>query len=507
MWLHQEPFAFWQDRDLYRNVEDLSVREEDINNAIYMNDKDPCRVTTLMNKVMRGKPIKMIVIGGSNSAGGGITDHRRLFHRLFSQWWSQVILPNTGSKLTVENLSLGGTGSDFFTFCLQNFISKNDEPDIVLIELSVNDYGYLHGKTTWPMELLTRRLLSLSSFPLVFYVSLVDLVKKSASYSSIKNPRCHNLEDLGQRELASYYGIPLLSWRDILCPLNPVNGIRKPYIRPGMVNKDHLHIDVKGHAQVALMIIRYFQNVSQKAFQKVPRRGVCCPWNRGAGILVSTEKITPLFVNFSIQTLSSYPLCWSLISTNFQMSDGSQSLKVKVLIRKGFRKLVPESKWAKMKYSYLACLFGGADRNDSFGGWRSRKGGSFIVFTFTAPKIAGKSEKWSVGLVLRGVRNGSIRVWLDENERNAVTITGKIYGRVLMQTRIFFLETMISSGTHKMQLNTEKLREGFDVLLSGIVLGPPGMRDIKEYKPTNTLEKVWSYEDYKKLLIDSNKQI
>ena len=55
-----------------------------------------------------------------------------LFHQLFSQWWSQV----TRSQLTVENLSLGGTGSEF-TFCLQNFISENDEPDIVLIELSV----------------------------------------------------------------------------------------------------------------------------------------------------------------------------------------------------------------------------------------------------------------------------------------------------------------------------------------------------------------------------------
>ena len=128
----------------------------------------------------------MIVIGGSNSAGGGIRDHKRLFHQLFSQWWSRVIFPNTRSKLTVENLSLGGTGSDFYTFCLQNFISKNDEPDIVLIELSVNDYGYLFGKTARPMELLTRRVLSLSSFPLVLYVSLVDLVKKGASFSDIK---------------------------------------------------------------------------------------------------------------------------------------------------------------------------------------------------------------------------------------------------------------------------------------------------------------------------------
>ena len=75
-------------------------------------------------------------------------------------------------------MSLRGRGSDFFTFCLQNFISKNDEPDILLIELSVNDYRFSHGKTVEPMELLTRRVLSLSSSPLVLYISLADPIKK-----------------------------------------------------------------------------------------------------------------------------------------------------------------------------------------------------------------------------------------------------------------------------------------------------------------------------------------
>ena len=78
--------------------------------------------------------------------------------------------------------------------------------------------------------MLTRRVLSLSSFPLVLYTSLVDLVKKEASLNSVNNRNCYNLDDLGQRELTTYYGIALLSWRDLLCPVNPVNGVRKPYI-------------------------------------------------------------------------------------------------------------------------------------------------------------------------------------------------------------------------------------------------------------------------------------
>ena len=195
----------------------------------------------------------MIVIGESNATGGGIKKHRHLlYHRLFSQWWDKVISPTTGTKLTVENLSLRGTGNDFFKFCLQNFITPDDEPDIVFIELSVNDYEYIH------IELLTRRILSLKSFPLVLYVSLVNFVNKCASLSSAKNPRCHNSEELGQRELATHYGITLLSWRDTLCPVNLADGIRKAIIRSGMVIDNHLHNDIKGPAQIALMQIRYF---------------------------------------------------------------------------------------------------------------------------------------------------------------------------------------------------------------------------------------------------------
>ena len=33
---------------------------------------DPCRVTTLTNKIFRDEPVKMIVIGGSNSSEDGI---------------------------------------------------------------------------------------------------------------------------------------------------------------------------------------------------------------------------------------------------------------------------------------------------------------------------------------------------------------------------------------------------------------------------------------------------
>ena len=141
--LDADPFTIWWHRLIYRNLKQLSVSLSDIDNAIHNYGRSSPRVWRIFSKAMEGKSIKMIVIGGSNSAGGGIPDHTQLYHQLFLHWWNSVILPCTGSKLILENLSLGGTGSDFFNLCLQNYLLNVKDPDLVLIELSVNDYGYL----------------------------------------------------------------------------------------------------------------------------------------------------------------------------------------------------------------------------------------------------------------------------------------------------------------------------------------------------------------------------
>ena len=490
-WLSQDPFAFWQDRNLYKGTNDLNVKEADITRAIQWNEfqREPaCRAQILADKVLRGQPVKMIVIGGSNSAGGGVTDHRQLYHQLFSQWWNQVILPQTRSKLTVENLSLGGTGSDFFSFCLQNFLTKNDEPDIVLIELSVNDYGYLRGDTAKPTELLTRRVLSFSSLPVVLYVSLVDVVStKGASLKNIQNPYCHNLEDLGQRELAKYYEITLLSWRDVLCPMKPRTRKRQAYIRPGMVNRDHLHIDIKGHAQVALMMIRYIQNSLQRvgaivAYGPEPQ---CMKIKLGS----------PLYADAS--ALVTNPLCWAYVNPGWGKSAVYQSLQVRVKGKRKFEELKLESFTAKMGYN------GPDDRTDAFGGWRSARQGSFIEFSFQVPARYNDSpSRCSVGIVIRRLsqNSGQVKMWLDNKKKDAVSITGKTFGRVHFQTRVYFVGSNVPPGYHTVSLETIG-NKAIGLLISGIVLGPAGIDGFPGYKPTGTLEKVWSREDYEKFKI------
>ena len=57
-----------------------------------------------------------------------------------------------------------------------------------------------------------------------------------------------------------------------------------------------------------------------------------------------------------------------------------------------------------------------------------------------------------------------------------------------------------------MQIKNNSGKVGFKVIVSEIVLGAAGMKDIKQYKPSDTIQKVWSLEDYRKLLIDYTKE-
>ena len=187
------------------------------------------------------------------------------------------------------------------------------------------------------------------------------------------------------------------------------------------------------------MLIRY----TEKALQKLLEH----PLKTKNSIVESISDIAPLFVNIISQ---SKPFCWSLISKNWRKPGLTQSLNVRVLRHKGVREITPQNPYAKKTHA--------GDRSDSFGGWQSNKGGSFIEFSFTIPEMKEDINKWSVGLVLRHLQNGNINVCLDDNKMDNTTITG-------------------------------------------------GMKNIKEYKPiqSDTIQKVWSPEDYDKLRINSTK--
>ena len=147
----------------YQQPSNLGVTKSSMFKGIY-KEVSP-RLTSVLQKALRGESLRIAVIGGSNSAGGGIENKDDVFYRMFVSWWNHVIKPKTGFLMQLSVLALGGTGSDFFSLCLQNYIHRGAIafPDIIIVELSVNDYGTRYGAAAKPLEQLTRILLNLPS--------------------------------------------------------------------------------------------------------------------------------------------------------------------------------------------------------------------------------------------------------------------------------------------------------------------------------------------------------
>lgn len=251
--VERNPFEIWYFKDRFKSLKDMSLTAECYSNQIVERSTTKDRLQNIMTRALHGQNIDTTVMGGSISAGGGLindySDLRGIFYRVFIDWWQKAVQPFTGSVIGLRNLAVGGTGSNFFSFCYKTLMKPEDNMDIVFLEFSVNDY-MLFKDTRLPramsLEKLTRQLLSEESLSAVMYVNFI-----SGEYFV---PVCNNLENNGETMLAWNYGITSFSMRDSLCP----NKEFKKY--PTMFSSDGNHASITAHAQMALMIINSVRN-------------------------------------------------------------------------------------------------------------------------------------------------------------------------------------------------------------------------------------------------------
>ena len=296
--------------------------------TVPFNDQRSPGVQSLVTKVRDGRLISMVVIGGSNTAGRNRKKNKELYSSRFTDWWNKHVYKSTGSRLTLNIMGIGGSSSDLLLFCLQNYLPKK-QPDIVLIEFAVNEFGKC-GKAAQPMELLTRRLLLMASSPLVMYVNLVNpgIIK-----GKVTNTNCQNMEDLGLDDLAKYYGIPSVSMKDFVCPLTS-SGRRKFKAKMDLFAPDGMHAGRKSHKKIASMIIEYFRIFLAT---KDCDRSVKGKSNKKD----SLSFLKPLFSDPSISDIQlGKAMCWTHLTPNWKIPL-KQSLKARVIASCGFAYVSP----------------------------------------------------------------------------------------------------------------------------------------------------------------------
>ncbi|GMK54500.1 hypothetical protein CspeluHIS016_0110860 [Cutaneotrichosporon spelunceum] len=136
------------------------------------------RLKRVLAKWRAGKPVRLGVIGGSNSAGQGVwadnqmaysqlNMHVRLFNyldRRFPQPGGKV-MTHTGAadENSLVNGALGGRGTEYFAMCSE--LHLPEDIDLVVLEFAVNDQLQMESMETY--EFLVRHLLERPGAPAV----------------------------------------------------------------------------------------------------------------------------------------------------------------------------------------------------------------------------------------------------------------------------------------------------------------------------------------------------
>jgi len=147
-------------------------------------------------KVARSDSLKVAYIGGSITAQEG--------WRFYSLNWFQERFPQ--AKFSEINAAIGGTGSDFGVFRLQEQVLKHN-PDLVFIEFAVNDSRKPVEKTFRSVEGMVRQIWQNNSetdICLVYTIKNTFLEDEMAG--KLPSPK------MAMEQIAGHYGIPSINF-------------------------------------------------------------------------------------------------------------------------------------------------------------------------------------------------------------------------------------------------------------------------------------------------------
>ncbi|MBR4223974.1 MAG: SGNH/GDSL hydrolase family protein [Oscillospiraceae bacterium] len=194
------------------------------------------RLAAVMNRAEKGEPITVATIGGSITQGSLASSPNNCYASLFYQYWQEKF---PSSEVTFVNAGIGGTDSylgvhraDTQLLCY--------EPDVVVVEFSVNDTDKLMNKYSY--DSLVRKILTSDSAPAV-----ILLFTTQDNGASLWETHC---------EIGKAYDLPMLSYREAVYPEVAAGTLDWKAISP-----DNIHPNDAGHSLIGQIMSRYLDGV------------------------------------------------------------------------------------------------------------------------------------------------------------------------------------------------------------------------------------------------------
>ncbi|CAL5221891.1 g4156 [Coccomyxa viridis] len=215
------------------------------------NIGDSRRMERFLQKLLNGDAVTMVALGGSITAGQGVTMARDNYvERLYR--WVQATFPNDQHRLL--NKGLPGTTSAYVSPCALQIVPP--DADFVLLEFTFNDaeraspVQAADDPTRRGFERLIRKMLNLQKRPAVAYFHVWTPRRLGTHF--YESPE--NVIEM----VPEYYGLPSISMRNALYHMVANLTVPAEWLWRSDIN----HANCVGHRYMADLIIGYLQNVA-----------------------------------------------------------------------------------------------------------------------------------------------------------------------------------------------------------------------------------------------------
>ena len=409
-----------------RSLDEMGITPSMLRSGI-ANLGSPQRLKRVFKKALAGTDLNVLVVGGSISAGGGLEKDRGnvegIYHKAFSDWWNNTVTPITASQLKINTVAIGGTDSEYFSYCIKNYMRSL--PDIVIWELAANDYKRYTGRNfapAKPLEQLIRIILSLPSSPAMILANFF----RGNYYKTAVGQDCPDSEDEGGKSIAQYYKLTSLSWRNVICSQDD----GKELDLKKLFSSDGYHPSLLGHAQMSALLISYVKGV----FEQTISQEMILLRNRTLqseqhDILPSLTQ--PLFDDPATPN----PLCWTLLTPDYDQK---------------LRNTLPDLEFTEATGFQFANISHWPIRRDRLRCLKAIQTGAMLKMKFIVPSPENKGDydgsyKQELAVTTHNSFGGMGTLWLDDFQNDAIIIKEQKGQR---RTQIDVLTRKLTPGVH-----------------------------------------------------------
>lgn len=196
------------------------------------------RLAKVIDKASKGEEVTIACIGGSITQGSLATDNFGYAY-IMNSWWQEKFPDAT---FNFVNAGIGGTDSHLGV-CRVAHQVIDQEPDLVIVEFSVNDTVPNMNKLTY--EALLRTILESKTSPAVMTLFMTQ--ENGTSLVDTHKP------------IGEYYDVPMISYKNAVLPV-----IENGDIVWKDIGADFIHPNDAGHSIAAALLENFWEDVLTK---------------------------------------------------------------------------------------------------------------------------------------------------------------------------------------------------------------------------------------------------